>query len=129
VNARFDAYVTESNDFSGNRIPGLAPYRIDALGSYSRGPAFVEVRGLYQDEVPTNDADDAAAAPYFLADLRIGLIDAGTGATRVSPLLRDLESVRQALHRLRRGQRLREPLLRTRPGAYVQGRSRRRVGG
>ena len=85
VNARFDEYVTGSNDFSGNRIPGLAPYRIDALGSFARGPAYVEVRGLYQDEVPTNDADDAAAAPYFLADLRIGLIEAGTGATKVSP--------------------------------------------
>ncbi len=85
VNARFDEYVTGSNDFSGNRIPGLAPYRVDALGSFSRGPAFIELRGLYQDEVPTNDADDAAAAPYFLADLRIGLLDAGTGATRVSP--------------------------------------------
>ncbi|MEX2465380.1 MAG: TonB-dependent receptor [Gemmatimonadota bacterium] len=85
VDARFDAYETETDDFSGNRVPGLAPYRVDALGSYTRGPGFVELRALYQDEVPTNDAGTAAAAPYFLADLRAGLSEVGSGSTRISP--------------------------------------------
>jgi iron complex outermembrane receptor protein len=85
VDARFDAYTTDSDDFSGNRVPGLAPYRIDALGSVRSGPAFVEIRGLYQDAVPTNDGGTATAAPYFLADVRAGLQDAGSRSTRISP--------------------------------------------
>ena len=87
VDARFDAYTTGSDDFSGNRVPGLTPYRIDALGSIERGPAFLELRGLYQDGVPTNDANTATAAPYFLADVRAGLNDAGSGSARVSPYI------------------------------------------
>ncbi len=33
VDARFDDYATDSDDYSGNRVPGLSPHRLDALGS------------------------------------------------------------------------------------------------
>ena len=37
--------------------------------------------------MPTNDANTAVAAPYFLADVRAGLSDAGSGSARVSPYI------------------------------------------
>lgn len=85
VDARFDRYVTDSEDFSGNRVPGLAPHRLDALGSFTRGRGFLELRALYQDDVPTNDAGDTAADAYVVADLRAGLERVGTGSARISP--------------------------------------------
>jgi len=85
VDARFDRYVTGSSDFSGNRIPGLAPYRVDGLASYTQGPAFLEFRGVYQDAVPVNDQGTAETRPYFVADVRAGLTEIGSGAARLSP--------------------------------------------
>ena len=85
VNARFDDYVTDDDDFSGNRVPGLAPHRLDAIASYARGPGFVELRGLYQDAVPANDAGEASTDAYFVADVRFGLDRLGSGSARISP--------------------------------------------
>ncbi|MDZ7779110.1 MAG: TonB-dependent receptor [Gemmatimonadota bacterium] len=85
VDARFERYITDSEDFSGNRIPGLAPHRLDALGSLTHGSGFVEVRALYQDDVPTNDAGDTTADAYVIADLRAGLERVGSGSARLSP--------------------------------------------
>jgi iron complex outermembrane receptor protein len=88
VDARFDTYLTEDDDdLSGNRIPGLAPYRIDALGTLTRGAGFVELRGLYQDAVPVNDQNDAEAGAYFVADVRAGFQDLETGSLRISPFV------------------------------------------
>jgi len=47
VDARFESFVTGGDDFSGNRVPGLAPHRVDALAFLTRGPAFLEVRALF----------------------------------------------------------------------------------
>jgi len=85
VDARFDSYVTDSDDFSDNRVPGLAPQRIDGLVSWTGGPAFVEARGFYQDAIPVNDAGTAETDAYFLTDLRLGLESVGSGAARISP--------------------------------------------
>lgn len=85
VDARFDSYVTDSDDFSGNRVPGLAPQRIDALVSWTRGPGFIEARGFYQDGIPVNDAGTAETDDYFLSDLRLGLESVGSGAARIAP--------------------------------------------
>ena len=85
VDARFDEYVTEDADHSGRRVPGLAPWRIDALASWTRGAAFLETRALYQDEVPVDDAGTAAAPAFFLADVRVGLDRWSSGGLRLSP--------------------------------------------
>lgn len=85
VDARFDDYVTDTDDFSGNRIPGLAPHRLDALASYTRGAGYVELRGLYQDAVPTHDAGETFTDAYFIADVRLGMDGLGSGRARISP--------------------------------------------
>jgi iron complex outermembrane receptor protein len=85
VDARFDRYQTDDGDFAGHRVPGLAPHRLDAIGTLSAGPVFLELRGLYQDAVPVDDAGTEEAAPYFLADVRAGLDGIRTGTLRLSP--------------------------------------------
>ena len=46
VDARFEEFQTDSDDFSGNRVPGLAPNRVDGVLTLDRGPGFVELRAM-----------------------------------------------------------------------------------
>lgn len=87
VNARFRSFVTEDADHSGNRVPGLAPDRVDALAVFTRGPAYVEARGLYQGPVPVDDAGAFSSPDYFVADLRAGLERVPVGGILASPYL------------------------------------------
>jgi iron complex outermembrane receptor protein len=87
VDGRFDAYATESGSFAGSRIPGLAPWRVDGTLTLERGGGFLEVRGLYQDAVPVDDANEHASPPYFLGDVRVGVDRLRAGGVEVSPWL------------------------------------------
>lgn len=87
VDGRFDAYVAESGSFAGNRIPGLAPWRLDGTLTLEHGPGFVELRGLYQDAVPVDDANEHASPAYFLADVRVGVERLRAGTVRAAPYL------------------------------------------
>jgi iron complex outermembrane receptor protein len=85
IDARFDVFIKDGEDHSGNRVPGLAPYRLDMLGQVDAGPGFVELRGLYQDEVPVDDGGMFKSAPHFVADLRVGFEDVPAGGVWISP--------------------------------------------
>lgn len=87
VNARFTTYTVDGVSFAGHRVPGLAPGHLDAVLLWERGPAFVQVRGLYQDAIPTNDANTAHAEPYFLAGVRAGLERVRLGTLLVAPFV------------------------------------------
>ena len=85
VDGRYETYELDGEDFSGNRLPGLAPYRVDGRASWEPGPGFVEVRGLYQDAIPVNDANTAESPAFFLADVRAGLDGYEFGTLRLAP--------------------------------------------
>jgi len=87
VNARYDVYETDSDDFAGNRIPGLAPNRFDGVLTLERGPGYVEVRGLWQDDVPVDDAGSSTSPSYFVADANIGLNGLDVGRLVLTPFL------------------------------------------
>ena len=87
VDARFDAYEVDGTSFSGNRIPGLSPHRVDGRVVAERGPAFIEVRGLYQDAIPVNDANTAESPSAFIGDVRAGLQDVAMGSVTLSPFV------------------------------------------
>ena len=70
------AYTWTAARFAGGglgpedaRIPGVAPHRVEALGSLVRGGWSLEVAGRWIDEVPANDANTAAAPSYGVVDL------------------------------------------------------------
>ncbi len=87
VDAEFEDFVDGDGDYSGNKVPGLAPNRVDAVLLFERGPAFLEIRGIHQDEVPVDDEGQFSADSYSLADARIGLdgFEIGQGQFSLSP--------------------------------------------
>ncbi len=87
VDARFERYAVGGTDFSGNRIPGLAPQRLDGRVALEIGHAWIEARGLHQSAIPVNDAGTAESPSAFVADLRAGLEDVDVGKIRIAPFV------------------------------------------
>lgn len=87
VDARYDDYSVDGVDFSGNRVPGLAPWRVDGRIGWENGPVFVEFRGLATAAVPVDDGNSDEADGYFLGDLRAGLDGLTAGSVNLSPWL------------------------------------------
>ena len=85
VDGRFDSYVTDGVDYSGNRIPGVAPYRVDGRLVVKQAAGYVQIRGLCQDAISVDDANRSRSPGYFLADVRAGLQDVRVVGVRVSP--------------------------------------------
>ena len=88
VNGEYDAYVTDDDDdYSGNKIAGLAPRRFDGLLTWEHRAGYIELRGLYQDELTVNDANSAQSPSYFITDLRVGSEDIDVGRFFLSPFV------------------------------------------
>jgi iron complex outermembrane receptor protein len=87
IDAEFVTFQTDTDDFSGNDVPGLAPQRIDGLIVFDRGFGFIEVRGLWQDDVPVDNGGQFSSRSYFLADLRAGLNHLRIGTMDVAPFV------------------------------------------
>ena len=85
VNGRFQRYEAGGEDYAGNRLPGLAPNRLDARAAWEPEPGFVEVRALWQDDVPVDDANTAVSPAYTLVDLRAGLDGLEAGGVVAAP--------------------------------------------
>lgn len=85
VDARFTDFTVDGDDYSGNRIPGLSPWRVDGRIVLERGRAFVMLRGLFEDDIPVNNANSEASAGYFLGDIRVGVDDMDGGRFTLSP--------------------------------------------
>jgi len=100
VDAKFDDYVDQdSNDYSGNKVPGLAPWQ--GQGSLRVGPSawFVELATEYVASMEVNDANvdnvvagqpltNTSAKPtdaYWLFDVRAGGNQVRVGRLEVSP--------------------------------------------
>ena len=87
TDATFQDYVVEGDDFSGNRVPGVAEHRLAAVLRLSEDFWFGEVRADYSSSVAVDDANDAETDPYTLVELRTGLEAVPLGGIRLSPFL------------------------------------------
>jgi iron complex outermembrane receptor protein len=87
IDAVYDDFKPQGQDFSGNKIPGLAPQRLDGLIVFDRGVGFLELRGLWQDDVPVDDEGMFASEQYFIADARLGLDGLRVGRIDVAPFI------------------------------------------
>ncbi len=98
VDARFTEFSVGDNDFSGNRVPGIAPHRLEASLRAGRGPWFGELRLEARDDVPADDANEATADSFTLVHVRLGASEIGTGTLRLSPFagITNLTDVRHA---------------------------------
>ena len=70
VDARFDRFAIAGDDFSGNRVPGVAPHRVTGAVTWTGGGASAAVEGRWVDAIPTNDANDAEARAYAVLGVR-----------------------------------------------------------
>jgi iron complex outermembrane receptor protein len=69
---RFEDYVQDGNDFSGNRLTGVAPTVALVGADLAFRKLYVNLTSSYTDAIPLNDANSAYAAEYFLLTSRIG---------------------------------------------------------
>ncbi|MFZ6010651.1 MAG: TonB-dependent receptor [Bacteroidota bacterium] len=70
---RFRKYVQDNNDFSGNKLTGVAP----SVGSWGidasiKKKGYLNVTCNYVDHIPLNDANTAFASEYVLLGARAG---------------------------------------------------------
>jgi iron complex outermembrane receptor protein len=87
VDAEYETFATDSDDFSGNKVPGLAPNRLDGLLTLQNDMGYVELRGLYQDEMPVDDDGTATSPSYFVADVRVGSTRLEVGNAVLAPFV------------------------------------------
>ncbi|MXW18907.1 MAG: TonB-dependent receptor [Gemmatimonadetes bacterium] len=85
VDAHFDEFTVGDNTFDGNRVPGLAPHRLEGALRMGDGVWFGELRVEARGEVPADDANDAAADGFTLVELRFGATGVRVGNLRLSP--------------------------------------------
>lgn len=70
---RYDDYKQLSNDYSGNKITGVAPQTIAAGADIRTQPGlFANLTYFYSDRIPLNDANTAYANAYHLIGLKLG---------------------------------------------------------
>ena len=85
VDARFREFTVGDATLDGNRVPGLAPHRLEGALRVGGGVWFGEARVETRGEVPANDANDAAADGFTLVELRLGANGLRAGNLRFSP--------------------------------------------
>jgi iron complex outermembrane receptor protein len=87
IDATYEFYETDDDVFSGNKIPGLAPQRFDAVLLFDRGVGFIELRGLWQDGLVVRDDGSAYSPAYFITDARVGLYGLVVGQFNLDPFI------------------------------------------
>jgi iron complex outermembrane receptor protein len=69
---RFEEYIQDGNDYSGNRLTGVAP-TIALLGiDMTFQKVYLNVTSNYTDAIPLNDANTEYAEHYLLLGGRVG---------------------------------------------------------
>ncbi len=69
---RFEDYIQDGNEFSGNRLTGVAP-TIAVMGvDIAIKKVYFNITASYTDAIPLNDANSAYADEYFLLGSRVG---------------------------------------------------------
>jgi iron complex outermembrane receptor protein len=94
TNARFDEYAVAGTSYEDNRVPGVAPHRLDGVLAYTRsdgalGGLFVELEERYLSDVPVNDANTAGTASpaYAITNLRVGFDRVRIGGAELAPFV------------------------------------------
>ncbi len=86
VDARFGRYVVGRDTLDGNRVPGVAPHRLDArLAWESAGGFFAGAEVRRSSSVPVDDRNLFRSPAYTVADLRAGREGVRLGRLRATP--------------------------------------------
>ncbi len=84
--ARFREFEVNGDDLAGNRVPGLAPSRVEGLIRVGPGSWFTEVRTERTAAIPGNDRNDveALSPAYGISDVRLGVNELELGSLRLT---------------------------------------------
>ena len=70
---RYKDFKQVNNDFSGKRIPGIAPHTISTGVNFETKPGlYANVNYFYSDRIALNDANADFASPYRLLGFKAG---------------------------------------------------------
>ncbi len=87
TDARFEDYAVGDERFDDNRIPGVAPHRLEGVLDLHRDGPFLTLEGRYMSRIPVDDANSAHSPSYFVADLRTGVRGVEVGGVEMEPTL------------------------------------------
>jgi iron complex outermembrane recepter protein len=86
TDARFEEYTTSTGNFSGNRVPGIAPHRLELGTTYEHVSGwFVAVDGRHLASIAVDDANSARSPAHSLMDARLGHGHVTLGRAIVAP--------------------------------------------
>lgn len=85
TDARFRSFEWDGDEFGGNRIPGLAPHRLEASVRIRPAGWYGEAAARYLHRVPVNDANTEFAPSHVLVDLRAGSPGIALGTVTLDP--------------------------------------------
>ncbi len=72
---RFDDYQVGTDDFSGNRIPGVPPHQTQVSVTWRRRAIFTTADGFAANRAYVDDANTTRAPAYRVLHLRAGVVD------------------------------------------------------
>ena len=84
TDARFRESAQGDTALAGNRLPGVAPHRIELTATLRRGAAWFATDIRHQSRMAANDANTAWSPAYTVADVRFGTEDLRLGALAVA---------------------------------------------
>ena len=86
TDAVFDDYSTADASFDDNRVPGIAPHRLDVSISYD-APAgwFAGTETRVVSRTPVDDANQAYSSAYTVTDVRAGIEALRFGRIELAP--------------------------------------------
>ena len=85
IDATFTDYVVEGESFDGNRIPGIAPHRLEAVLGFESGGRYAALEGRRVSSMPVDDAGEAESPAYTVFDARFGLSALQVGRSVLEP--------------------------------------------
>ena len=85
TDARYREYSVEAASLGGNRVPGVAPHRLESLLRFGANRTFLDIESRYQARLPVNDANSAHSSGFVLIDARGQLGELNWKRLRVLP--------------------------------------------
>ena len=71
----------------GRWMQDYLSWEVGLVEQIDRGAGFVELRALWQDDVPVDDGGQSLSPSYFLAEVRVGLDELSVGRIDIAPFL------------------------------------------
>ncbi|MDH5380789.1 MAG: TonB-dependent receptor plug domain-containing protein, partial [Cyclobacteriaceae bacterium] len=70
---KFREYIINSNDYSGNYLPGIAPHTVSMTwNTTDKSGLYFSAFYLYKDAIPLNNVNDVEANDFHLLNLKMG---------------------------------------------------------